>query len=180
MSIPMLLRRAIGRSRALSVDCTKACLPFSSGIEPKTDRTVHTQHRRLAAREEKRTMSFFEVETWRIGEGHTVEEHDEMMRAWFRYVKEHHADMFAEWKSARYYRELTRSGEPTGKYIILFEFHTHAGFLAYKERRKDWSGPYAEYKTVDPYEIFDHDTVTTEYWEPQESQLWFEFPESGS
>ena len=71
--------------------------------------------------------------------------------------------------------EVDREGEPTGRYIMLFEFHTREGHHAYKERRKDWSGPYAEYKTVDPYQFFDLDSVTTDYWEPQEEDLWFEF-----
>jgi len=119
-------------------------------------------------------MSFLEVESWTIKEG-KQEEHDQIIRDWFRYVKEHHADMFQEWKSARYYRQLTRDGKPTGRYTMIFEFYTHEGFLAYKERRKDWSGPYADYKKVDPYEYFDLSTVTEEYWEPQETELWFDF-----
>ncbi len=85
------------------------------------------------------------------------------------------ADMFAEWKSTRYYRQVDREGEATGLYIMLFEFHTRAGHHAYKARRKDWSGPYAEYKSVDPYQFFDMETVTTEYWEPQEVEHWFDF-----
>jgi hypothetical protein len=119
-------------------------------------------------------MSFLEVETWKIQDGKQAD-HDEMIRKWFHYVREHHPDMFAEWKSTRYYRQVDRQGEPTGRYIMLFEFHTREGFLAYKERRKDWSGPYAEYKKVDPYDLFDHETITCEYWEPQEDALWFEF-----
>ena len=74
-----------------------------------------------------------------------------MIRRWFRFVKEHHAEMFQEWKS-------------TGRYIVLFEFFTREGHHAYKERRKDWSGPYAEYKKVDPYELFDKECATDEYW----------------
>jgi hypothetical protein len=121
-------------------------------------------------------MSFIEFETWTIKEGNEEAHHD-MIRRWFRYVKDHHADMFREWKSARYYRETDRDGRPTGLYIMLFEFHTLAGHHAYKERRKDWSGPYAEYKTLDPYQFFNLDSVTTDYWEPQETELWFEFDE---
>jgi hypothetical protein len=130
---------------------------------------------RAAIYQRRKTMSFLEVESWTIKEGNE-EAHHEMIRAWFRYVQEHHADMFAEWKSARYYREMTRQGEPLGRYIMLFEFHTHEGFLAYKTRRKDWSGPYADYKKVDPYQFFDLSTVTEEFWAPQETDLWFEFP----
>ena len=119
-------------------------------------------------------MSFLEFETWEIQEG-KEEDHHEMIRAWFRFVQEHHADLFKEWKSARYYREVNRDGQPTGRYVMLFEFHTREGHHAYKERRKDWSGPYTAYKAVDPYQFFKLETVTTKYWEPQEVGLWFEF-----
>lgn len=119
-------------------------------------------------------MSFIEYETWRIAEGN-AEAHDEMIRRWFAFVEEHHPDLFAEWKSARYYRQVDRDGHPTSVYIMLFEFHTLEGHHAYKERRKDWSGAYAEYKKVDPYELFEPGTVTTEYWEPLEEEIWLEF-----
>lgn len=99
-----------------------------------------------------------------------------MIRRWFAYLEAHHDDMFPEWKSARYFREVDRhTGQPTGRYIMTFEYHSHQGFLAYKERRKDWSGPYAEYKTVDPYRFFDLETVTEAYWEPHEEHLWLDF-----
>jgi hypothetical protein len=119
-------------------------------------------------------VSFVEVERWRVREGAEKAHHD-MIRRWFRFVREHHADLFAEWKSARYYREVDRDGRPTGWYIMLFEFHSREGHHAYKERRQDWSGPYAAYKAVDPYAFFQPDSVTTDYWEPQEQGLWFEF-----
>jgi hypothetical protein len=121
-------------------------------------------------------MSFVEFEYWRIAAGNE-EAHHELIRRWFAFVREHHAELFAEWKSARYYRQVSREGEPTGTYIMLFEFHSLAGHHAYKERRKDWSGPYEEYKTVDPHELFEPGTVVTEYWEPQETERWFEFTE---
>ena len=124
-------------------------------------------------------MSFIEVETWKIKAGNE-EAHHQMIRDWFRYVKSHHPDMFAEWKSARYYRQVDREGQPDGTYIMMFEFFSLEGHHAYKERRKDWSGPYEEYKTVDPYQFFDQDTVTMDFWEPQETELWFEFEESAS
>lgn len=119
-------------------------------------------------------MSFLEVETWTIKEGHEAAHHD-MIRRWFKYVKKHHADMFEEWKSTRYYRQVDKDGQPTGQYIMLFEFYTREGHHAYKARRKDWSGPYAEYKTVDPYQFFDIESVTLDYWEPQNIDLWFAF-----
>ena len=71
--------------------------------------------------------------------------------------------------------EEPKEGKPSGRYLMLFEFYTIAGHHAYKERRKDWSGPYTEYKKVDPYHLFNHDSVKIEYWEPQETNLWFEF-----
>ena len=121
-------------------------------------------------------MSFVEFEHWRIAAGNE-ETHHELIRRWFAFVREHHAELFAEWKSARYYRQVSREGEPTGTYIMLFEFHSREGHHAYKERRKEWSGPYEEYKAVDPYELFEPGTVVTEYWEPQETERWFEFAE---
>lgn len=119
-------------------------------------------------------MSFIEVESWEIKEGNE-DAHHAMIREWFQYVKDNHADMFQEWKSARYYRQVDKQGNPTGRYIMLFEFYTREGYHAYKERRKDWSGPYADYKRVDPYQYFDHDSVEVEFWEPREEDLWFEF-----
>lgn len=119
-------------------------------------------------------MSFLEVETWEIKTGDQAAHH-EMIRRWFEFVKIHYAELFQEWKSARYYRQTDREGNPTGRYVMLFEFHSRAGHHAYKERRKDWSGPYAAYKAVDPYQFFDLDSVTIDYWEPQEVDLWFEF-----
>lgn len=119
-------------------------------------------------------MSFIEYETWRIAEGNE-EAHHQMIRDWFDFVKVNHAELFAEWKSAQYFRQTDHDGHPTGTYIMLFEFHTREAHHAYKERRKDWSGPYEAYKKVDPYELFESGTVTTEYWEPQEEGLWFSF-----
>ena len=119
-------------------------------------------------------MSFLEFETWRVAAGNE-QAHDEMIRRWFEYVKEHQADLFAEWKSARYYRQVDRDGNPTGWYIMLFEFRSREGHHAYKERRKNWDGPYEEYKSVDPYALFEQGTVSTLFWEPQEEGHWFEF-----
>jgi hypothetical protein len=119
-------------------------------------------------------MSFLEVESWEIAEGNEAAHHH-IIRDWFRFVREHHPTLFAEWKSARYYRQVDKEGKPTGRYIMLFEFHSIEGHHAYKERRKDWSGPYEAYKRVDPYHLFKPDSVKIEYWEPQETSLWFEF-----
>ena len=119
-------------------------------------------------------MSFIEYETWTVKEGNE-EPYHEMIWRWFEFLKEHHADLFAEWKSAKYYRQTDRDGNPTGTYIMLFEFRSLEGHHAYKERRKDWSGPYAAYKKVDPYQFFDLESVTTDYWEPQEREMWADF-----
>lgn len=119
--------------------------------------------------------SFFEYEYWRVKPGYEAK-CDQMIRDWFKYVQTHYAEMFPEWKSARYFRQTDRDGNPTGLYIMLFEYHSLEAHHAYKERRKNWDGPYAEYKTVDPYqECFDLETVATEYWQPQETDLWFDF-----
>jgi hypothetical protein len=123
-------------------------------------------------------MSFIEYETWTIKSGYQAE-HDDMIRQWANFVRSHQQDLFPEWKSIRYYRQVSRDGQPTGTYIMLFEYHSMEGHHAYKERRKDWSGPYAEYKTLDPYQFFNLESVTTEYWEPQEQALWAEFPPQG-
>jgi hypothetical protein len=120
-------------------------------------------------------VSFVEFETWRIKPGFQAE-HDDMIRQWFNFLITHQQELFPEWKSIRYYRQVDREGNPTGTYVILFEFHSREAHHAYKERRKDWSGPYAEYKKVDPYQFFDLESVTTEYWEPLEQNLWAEFP----
>jgi len=120
-------------------------------------------------------MAFFEFETWKPREGLT-REHDEMVRRWFEFVKTHHDELFAEWRSARYFRLVDRhTGQPTGRYAMLFEYVDYAGFLAYKERRKDWAGPYAEYKKVDPYQFFEIETVTEDYWLPNEQERWLDF-----
>ena len=119
--------------------------------------------------------SFIEFETWRI-KPEFQDQHDDMIRRWFNFVKEHQMELFPEWKSIRYFHETDRDGNATGMYIMLFEFHSRDGHHAYKERRKDWSGPYADYKKVDPYQYFDLDTVTTDYWVPLEQELWSEFP----
>ncbi len=112
---------------------------------------------------------------WRLLAG-SEDEHHEAIRAWFGWVKDRQDDLFKEWKSVRYYRELdTSSREPSGRYVMLFEFHSIEARDIYKERRADWSGPYAEYKKVDPYRFFDESTVTVDFWEPREEDLWLDF-----
>ena len=119
-------------------------------------------------------MSFIEVESWEIKPGHQ-DDHDEVIRQWFTFVEKNHDKLFSEWKSAKYFRQLDSSGNPTGRYIMNFEFHSLEGHDSYKERRKNWDGPYEEYKSVDPYEHFIIESVTVEYWEPQEQDSWLSF-----
>ncbi|MBB5959736.1 hypothetical protein FHS29_006357 [Saccharothrix tamanrassetensis] len=116
--------------------------------------------------------SIIEVESWNIREGVDPREYHEGMRTWFRWVADRRAELFPEWKAASYYHEVDPATlTPTGRYTLLFEYHSEAERRAYKERRKDWSGPYAEYKKVDPYEPF-LDNVTLDFWEPIERGLW--------
>jgi hypothetical protein len=120
-------------------------------------------------------MSFYALETWIPNPDQKVD-HDDMIRQWFAYVKAHKEDMFPEWESAQYYHEVDRdTGQQTGRYMMLFGYVSHEGFLAYKERRKDWSGPYAEYKKVDPYQFFNLESVTENFWVPDETDLWLKF-----
>lgn len=120
-------------------------------------------------------VSILEVEIWTVADGKQPE-HDESIREWFRWVEANRDELFPEWKSARYYREIdTESRQPNGKYIMMFEFYSIEQRDAYKARRHDWSGPYAEYKKVDPYRFFNHDSVTMDFWEPQEESLWLQF-----
>jgi hypothetical protein len=125
-------------------------------------------------------MSFFEVETW-VPKPGVQAEHDEMVRRWSAFVREHQPELFPEWKSARYFRQVDRyTGQPTGRFVMMFEYISHPAFLAYKERRKEWSGPYAAYKEVDPYQFFDLETVTEAYWEPNDVGVWLDFAGQGS
>jgi len=67
-------------------------------------------------------------------------------------------------------------GYSTGVFIMVFEYDSLEAHHAYKERRKNWDGPYEAYKKVDPYqEFFDLETVTTEYWQPLETEQWAQF-----
>jgi hypothetical protein len=118
-------------------------------------------------------MSFIEIESWEITEGNE-KGHHQKIREWFRFVKEHQPELFAEWKSARYYRQTDVNGHPTGRYLMAFEFHSVEARRAYKERRKDWSGAYAAYQQVAPDPHFKPGSEQAEYWEPHETNLWLE------
>jgi hypothetical protein len=121
--------------------------------------------------------SVFEFEAWRVKPGVSQESHDEIIRRWFAFVDEHREELFPEWRSTRYFRERNHaSGEPTGRFIMLFEYESVEARARYKERRKNWDGPYEAYKAVDPYQAhFDLESVEEEIWEPREAQLWHDF-----
>ncbi len=118
-------------------------------------------------------MAVFEVESWKVAEG-KQEEHDDAMRRWLRWVNEHR-ELFREWKSVRYFvKEI--AGESSGRHFVVWEYESLAAFEAYKARRGDYQGPYAEYKENDPYyqEVFDHSDMRVEVWKDIDRDLWIE------
>jgi len=121
-------------------------------------------------------MHFLEYETWVLKKDVKMKDYHAIIRDWFRFIKEHKDELFQEWVSARYYRKADHDGNPTEVYVMIFEYGSIEGHHAYKERRKNWDGPYAEYKKVDPYqEFFDLETVTTEYFLPEQENEWFDY-----
>lgn len=121
-------------------------------------------------------MHFLEYETWRLKKGLDPEAYDKIINDWFDYVKANKKAMFDEWASAKYYRKTDHDGKPTGVFVMIFEYESVEAHHAYKERRKNWDGPYEAYKKVDPYqEFFDLETVTCEYMQPLVEDHWFTF-----
>ena len=121
-------------------------------------------------------MRFLEYETWRVKKDIDMEAYDKIIKDWFAFVVKNRQELFPEWVSAKYYRKTDRDGNPNGLFVMMFEYESLEGHHAYKERRKDWDGPYEAYKAVDPYqEFFELDSVTTEYLQPQEVESWFDF-----
>lgn len=121
-------------------------------------------------------MRFLEYETWRLKKDIDMEAYDKIIKDWFAFVVKNRQELFPEWVSAKYYRKTDRDGNPNGLFVMMFEYESLEGHHAYKERRKDWDGPYEVYKAVDPYqEFFELDSVTTEYLQPQEVESWFDF-----
>lgn len=121
-------------------------------------------------------MRFLEYETWRLKKDIDMEAYDKIIKDWFAFVVKNRQELFPEWVSAKYYRKTDRVGNPNGLFVMMFEYESLEGHHAYKERRKDWDGPYEAYKAVDPYqEFFELDSVTTEYLQPQEVESWFDF-----
>lgn len=121
-------------------------------------------------------MRFLEYETWVLKKDVKMEDYDKIIEDWFEFLKENKKALFDEWISAKYYRKTDREGNPTGVYVMIFEYESLEGHHAYKERRKNWDGPYEAYKKVDPYqEFFDLETVTTEYMQPLATDSWFDY-----
>ena len=121
-------------------------------------------------------MRFLEYETWRLKKDIDMEAYDKIIKDWFAFVVKNRQELFPDWVSAKYYRKTDRDGNPNGLFVMMFEYESLEGHHAYKERRKDWDGPYEAYKAVDPYqEFFELESVTTEYLQPQEVESWFDF-----
>ena len=118
-------------------------------------------------------MAVFEVETWYVKEG-KEKEHDEWMRRWLKWVHDHR-ELFPEWNSLRYFDKHT-AGDDSGRRMIIWEYDSFTAYETYKTRRKDYAGPYAEYKENDPYYqgVFIHDRMTMEFWKDLERDLWLE------
>lgn len=118
-------------------------------------------------------MAVFEVESWLVAEG-KEKEHDVEMARWLGWVKEHR-DLFPEWKSVRYFEKYV-AGEESGRHLVMWEYENLTAFEAYKNRRKDYEGPYKEYKENDPYYkgVFIHHIMKVEFWKDLERNLWIE------
>ncbi len=118
-------------------------------------------------------MAIFEAESWLITEGKD-KEHDEEMRRWLKWVSEHR-DLFPEWKSVPYFEKHT-VGDQTGRRFVVWEYESFTDYEKYKTRRKDYDGPYKEYKENDPYYkgVFIHSRMELEFWRDLERDLWVE------
>ncbi|MCW4036917.1 MAG: hypothetical protein NWE75_06960 [Candidatus Bathyarchaeota archaeon] len=118
-------------------------------------------------------MPIFEVESWRVAEG-KEEEHRGALRRWLSWVNDHR-ELFPEWRSVRYFVK-TIAGEESERHIVIWEYDSLAAFEAYKARRGDYQGPYAEYKENDPYHmgVFNHQSMKVEVWKDLERDLWIE------
>ena len=118
-------------------------------------------------------MAVFEVESWLVAAG-KEQEHAAEMRRWFSWVRAHR-ELFPEWKSVRYF-EKHAAGSESGRHLLMWEYDSLAAYETYKARRKDYAGPYAEYKENDPYYkgVFNHDTMALEFWKDMQRDLWIE------
>jgi hypothetical protein len=70
----------------------------------------------------------------------------------------------------------TIAGEESERHMVIWEYDSLAAFEAYKVRRGDYKGPYAEYKENDPYYkgVFNHQSMKVEVWKDLERDLWIE------
>ena len=120
-------------------------------------------------------MSVFEVESWLVAEG-MQEKHDEEMRRWMKWVHDHR-ELFPEWQSLRFFNKHI-AGNDSGRNVVIWEYNNYTEFEQYKTRRKDYEGPYKEYKENDPYYkgVFIHHMMGYEFWRDQERDLWIEKP----
>ena len=118
-------------------------------------------------------MAVFEVESWHVAEG-KEKEHGEEMRRWLSWVNEHR-ELFREWKSVRYFAKFI-AGDESDRHFVVWEYDSLADFEAYKKRRGDYQGPYAEYKENDPYYkgVFMHASMAIEVWQDREREFWIE------
>jgi len=98
------------------------------------------------------------------------------MPRWYDFVEQHHDELFEEWCGVYYYQGVDgEAGDLIDRYRMVFEYRDRAAFLDYKERRKDYPGPYAAYLEVDPVIFFIEETKTIFHWQPQELDLWLDF-----
>lgn len=118
-------------------------------------------------------MAVFEMESWLVAEG-KEKEHEVEMRRWLTFVKEHR-ELFQEWKSVRYFSKSV-AGDDSGRHMVLWEYDSLTAFEAYKKKRANYEGPYAEYKENDPYYkgVFIHSGMGMEVWRDVERDLWIE------
>jgi len=116
-------------------------------------------------------MAIFNSESWKIAEG-KEKEHDFEMHRWLKWVNDH-LELFPEWKSVRYF-DLYAAGDDSSRRTVIWEYDSFSDFEKYKTRRKDYAGPYKEYKKNDPYYkgVFIHSSMKVQFWKDLERDLW--------
>ena len=119
-------------------------------------------------------MRFLEYETWKLKKDCKMADYDKLIENWFKYVAAKKKELFEEWVSAKYYCKTDAAGNPTGEYIMLFEYDSLDGHHAYKTRR-DTKSEYDEYNANDPYQCFELDSVNVIYMQPLMTDIWFDY-----
>ncbi len=68
------------------------------------------------------------------------------------------------------------AGNDSGRHLVIWEYESLAAYEAFKARRKDYEGPYKEYKENDAYYkgVFIHSRMGMEFWKDKERNLWIE------